>query len=274
VTAGPRELRRVAEAADRLGFHHLSCSEHVAIPASVAATRGARYYDPAATLGFFAACTEQIRLLTHVVVLPYHHPLAVAKRFGTLDRLSGGSVILGVGVGSLQEEFCLLGADFAGRGARFEEALVALRAALGSERPDHRGVHYSFSDLILDPTPVQSHVPIWLGGRSPRSLRRALRYADGWDPFRYGAAELEALLQQARDWPEWRQRRTSFALALTPARPFDLSTEIGIAAAAGAVAQFESIGATILNLRFRSRDAGDYIDQLERFAARIAPRFA
>src|SRR5262249_4345384 len=103
--AGPDELRVIAEAADRLGYSYLSCSEHVALPAPVAEVRGGRYSEPAATLGFIAAVTRQIRLLTHVIVLPYHHPLEVAKRYGTLDRLSGGRVILGVGVGSLKPEF-------------------------------------------------------------------------------------------------------------------------------------------------------------------------
>ena len=79
VAAGAGELRQVAEAADRLGYHHLSCSEHVGIPVDVAAVRGGRYYDPATTLGFFAACTSRIRLLTHVLVLPYHHPVVYAN---------------------------------------------------------------------------------------------------------------------------------------------------------------------------------------------------
>src|SRR5262245_65975178 len=140
--AGPDELRRIAEAADRLGYSHLSCSEHVGIPGPVAEVRGGRYYEPAATLGFVAAVTRHIRLLTHVIVLPYHHPLEVAKRYGTLDALSGGRVILGVGVGSLQEEFELLGVDFAGRGPRFEDALSALRAALGQREPRYQGTHY------------------------------------------------------------------------------------------------------------------------------------
>jgi len=126
--AGPAELARIAVAADRLGFHHLTCSEHVAIPASAAAVRGTRYYDPLATFGFLAAHTTRLRFVTHVLVLGYHHPLAIAKRYGTLDRISGGRLILGVGVGTLVEEFALLGAEVAGRGARYEDALRALRA--------------------------------------------------------------------------------------------------------------------------------------------------
>src|SRR5215510_10194902 len=129
--AGPAEIARIAVAADRLGYHHLTCSEHTAIPVAVAPVRGARYYDPLATFGFLAAQTTRIRFVTHVLVLGYHHPLAIAKRYGTLDRLSGGRLVLGVGVGTLAEEFQLLGARFDGRGPIYEDALRALRAAFG-----------------------------------------------------------------------------------------------------------------------------------------------
>ena len=138
-------------AADELGFHHLTCSEHVAIPHDVVATRGARYYDPLATFGYLAAFTTRIRFATHVVVLPYHHPLAVAKRYGTLDVICGGRLILGVGVGSLEPEFALLGADFAGRGARYEDALRALRAVLGRREPEYHGTHYDIAGFVVDP---------------------------------------------------------------------------------------------------------------------------
>src|SRR5262245_49013726 len=142
--AGPTEIVRIATAADRLGFHHLTCSEHVAIPAGVVAARGARYYDPLATFGYLAAQTTRIRFVTHVLVLGYHHPLAIAKRYGTLDRLSGGRLVLGVGVGTLAEEFQLLGARFEGRGPIYEDALRALRAAFGRREPEYAGSHHRF----------------------------------------------------------------------------------------------------------------------------------
>jgi alkanesulfonate monooxygenase SsuD/methylene tetrahydromethanopterin reductase-like flavin-dependent oxidoreductase (luciferase family) len=141
-----------------------------------------------------------------VLVLPYHHPLELAKRLGTLDQLSGGRVIAGVGVGSLREEFDLLGVDFEGRGPRYEDALMALRAALGRRQPEYRGSHFAFEGFIIDPCAVQERMPIWLGGRTPRSLRRALQFADGWDPFGFTHAQLELLLERARQWPEWHNR--------------------------------------------------------------------
>src|SRR6185295_7552645 len=121
-----------------------------------------RYYDPLATLAFIAAQTSRIRLVTHVLVLPYHHPLALAKRYGTLDRLSGGRLILGVGVGTLEREFALLDAEFAGRGARYEDALRALRAALAGPAPEYEGTHYRFAGVVVDPCAVQARVPLWL----------------------------------------------------------------------------------------------------------------
>lgn len=269
--AGPAELRRIAVAADRLGFAHLTCSEHIGIPAEAAATRGERYYDPAATLGFLAACTERIRLLTHVVVLPYHHPLALAKTYGTLDRLSGGRVILGVGVGSLEAELTLLGADFAERGARYEDALRALRAALGHPCPTYHGSHYRFADFTIDPHAVQARLPIWLGGRTARSLRRALELADGWDPFHLSLAELRALLDRARAWPQWRD---DLELALSAEGVLALDTAAEVEATRATIAAYAALGATAMNLRFRHRSLAHYLELLERFSAEIAPQFA
>ena len=268
--AGAEELREIAIAADQLGFHHLTCSEHVAIPAAAAPTRGGRYYDPAATLGFFAALTRRIRLLSHVVVLPYHHPLTLAKRFGTLDRLSGGRAILGVGVGSLEPEFELLGIDFAGRGARYEDALRALRVALGQRSPEYAGSHYTFRDFIVDPAAVQERLPIWLGGRSARSLRRALRFADGWDPFGLEAARLGELLRQARAWPEWRRDRP-LEVVLSPETPLTISGRGSLGRARECVETYRRIGATTLNLRFHQRTLAEYLEALSLFAAELMP---
>ena len=194
------DIGRVAETADRLGYHHLTCSEHIGIPSSEAGRRGARYWDPLATFGYVAARTEQIRLATMTLVLGYHHPLAIVKRYGTLDHVSGGRVILGVGVGSLKEEFDLLGAPFDDRGARGDDALRALRAALPSNEPAYDGEYYSFGGLTVDPCALQPHMPIWIGGRTKRSLRRALTLADGWCPF-YVSIATAAEWLQARELP-------------------------------------------------------------------------
>ncbi|MGV0653233.1 LLM class F420-dependent oxidoreductase [Mycolicibacterium thermoresistibile] len=193
-TAGPDELARVAAAADDLGFEFLTCAEHVVVPEADAAVRGATYWDPVATLGFLAAHTTRIRLATSVIVLGYHHPLEVAKRYGTVDRLSGGRVILGVGVGSLKAEFDLLDAAWSDRGARADEAIRALRASLSQSRPHHDGEHYRYSGFIVEPCAVQDRVPIWVGGRTRRSLRRAVTLGDGWMPFGISAAQISEWL--------------------------------------------------------------------------------
>jgi probable F420-dependent oxidoreductase len=268
--AGPAELRRIAVAADRLGYAHLTCSEHIGIPVDVAAVRGGRYYEPAATLGFIAACTERIRLLTHVVVLPYHHPLAVAKTYGTLDRLSQGRVILGVGVGSLEQEFTLLGADFAGRGARYEDALRALRAALGGRQPTYAGTHYRFDGFLIDPCAVQQRLPIWLGGRTPRSLRRALALAEGWDPFHLDCEQLRQMLVRARQSRDW---RADFDIVLSPEQTLRLDTAADVDSARAMVATYAGLGATALNLRFQHRSLEHYLELLERFATEVAREF-
>lgn len=265
--AGVAEIHRIAVAADQLGYAHLSCSEHVGIPADVADQhRGSRYYDPAATLGYVAACTRRIRLLTHVLVLPYHHPLAVAKTYGTLDRLSGGRVILGVGVGSLGEEFALLGLDFAGRGARYEDALRALRAALGQLEPSYEGSHYRFAGFRIDPCAVQPRLPIWVGGRSPRSLRRALALGDGWDPFGLDLERLRVMIDRARQSGQWRD---GFDVVLSPERPLAVDSEADLDAARATVAAYAAAGATAMNLRFVHHSLAHYLECLERFAAGI-----
>ena len=272
--AGPPELARIARAADRLGYHHLTCSEHVAIPAAAAPVRGARYYDPLATFAFLAAQTARIRFATHVLVLPYHHPLAIAKRYGTLDRLSGGRLILGVGVGTLAEEFALLGAELEGRGARYEDALRALRAAFGRREPAYAGTHYRFEGFLVDPCGAQAQVPIWLGGRSPRSLRRALVFGDGWDPFRLTLDELGALLTRARASHEWRARTAPFELVLTPDRLLDPTRPDERARLGDLLERYRALGATIVNLRFRHRSLEHYLEQLETCATEIVPGFA
>lgn len=158
--AGVTELVDIARAADRLGYHHLTCSEHVGIPTEVAEVRGATYWDPLATFGYLAAVTERVRLATYVLVLGYHHPLEIAKRYGTLDVVSGGRLILGVGVGSLREEFELLDAPFGDRGVRADDALIALRASLSREQPAYHGSHYDYDGFVVRPCAVQARVPL------------------------------------------------------------------------------------------------------------------
>jgi probable F420-dependent oxidoreductase len=274
VSAGLAELQEVAQAADHLGYDFLTASEHVAMPTAAAGTRGARYYDPLATLGYLAALTRQIRLLPHVVVLPYTHPLAVAKRYGTLDTLSRGRVILGVGVGSLEEEFQLLGVDFAARGERYEEALRALRVALGDGNPSFHGRFFDFEDFLVEPRSVQAEMPLWLGGRSERSLRRALLFGEGWIPFGVAATRLAEFLERAFRSPAALARLDRQAPALEivvqPERPVDLRGRESIRGYREMLEGYTEIGVTGFKLRFRADTLKEFLTQLEIFRHEIA----
>ena len=268
VTATPSDLRAIAQAADRLGFHHLSCSEHVAVPSqAVSATgqaRGTRYYDPAVTLSWMAAVTERIALATHVLVGAYHHPLQVAKTYGTLDRLSGGRVILGVGVGSLQEEFELLDVPFADRGARTDDFLSGLRAAWGVAEPEYEGAFFRFSGLVVDPSALSTDPTIWIGGRTARSLRRACELGNGWVPFGLNDQQLSGLLTELRNSQslDGRDRPLDLVLGaedLDPVGNPDGSLE--------RLRYLQEIGATHVNLRMRQNSLAEFLEQLEAVAS-------
>jgi probable F420-dependent oxidoreductase len=264
-TAGIEEIARIAVEAERLGFHHLTCSEHVALPRAVVDTRGATYWDPLATFGYIAARTTTIRLATHVLVVGYHHPLAIAKRYGTLDRVSGGRLILGVGVGSLREEFDLLEARFDGRGDRADDAIRALRASLSQLEPEYRGSHYAFDGFVVDPCAEQLRVPIWVGGRTARSLRRAVEVADGWAPFGLARADLAEMIARARESKPWAARSQAadappFELVLQNEHPFDPGTEP--ARVRDAAARLADAGATTLNVRVVHHSLEHYLEQL------------
>jgi len=137
--AGGAEILAIASAAERHGFRYVTCSDHVLVAASYAPTMGATWYEPAATLGFVAGATARIGLLVHVLVLAYRHPLVAAKTYATLDRLSGGRVILGVGSGHAKPEFRALGAPFEKRGRFTDEAIGAIRAAWRDEVASYAG---------------------------------------------------------------------------------------------------------------------------------------
>lgn len=252
-SATVEDLAGIAEVADELGFDHLTCPEHVAVPADAAEGRGLTYWDPLSTLAYLAAHTRRIRLATSVIVLGYHHPLEIAKRFGTLDRLSGGRLVLGVGVGSLAEEFAMLGAEFADRGERADDALAALRASLSNPRPSYRGTFYEYDGMVVEPCAVQPHVPIWVGGRTLRSLRRAVRSADGWMPFGLNVTELSGMLDRVETPP-------GFEVVLSTGRAVDPTTDP--AGTASRLARLRAAGATLVTCSIAADSAAHYAEQL------------
>jgi probable F420-dependent oxidoreductase len=267
-TATFADIVPIVQEADRLGYHHCTCSEHVAVPVDVAKVRGGRYYDPLATFGALGAQTQTIKLAAHVLVLGYHHPLAIAKRYGTLDVVTGGRVILGVGVGSLEEEFELLGASFDDRGARGDDAMRALRASLSQAEPEYHGEFFDYAGFLVEPCAVQARLPLWVGGRTYRSLRRAVELGDGWAPFGLRTEEIAQMLSRVRDTDAWTSREASpVDIILQNEHPLDplgeaerVSDQLG---------RFAAAGATGVNVRFVHHSPAHYREQLAALVALV-----
>jgi probable F420-dependent oxidoreductase len=257
---GIAEIERVVVEAERLGYEFATCSEHVAVPRDIAKERGGTYWDPLAVFGYLAARTTAIRLATFVLVLGYHHPLAIVKRYGTLDVVSGGRLILGVGVGSLEEEFELLGAEMEGRGERGDDAIRAIRSAFAHIEPNYHGTHYSFDDFIVEPAGVQPDVPIWIGGRTARSLRRAVDLAHAWAPFAIARTDLAAMLERARQTDAWNARTAPLEVIIQATPPLDPLGDPDDTRAR--IDRLREAGVTGLALRFAHHSIDHYCEQL------------
>ncbi len=255
------DIANISSWADHLGFDYLTCSEHIAVPIEAATTRGSVYWDPLATLSYLAAFTSRIRLATSVVVLGYHHPLAIAKRYGTLDRISSGRLILGVGVGSLREEFDLLNASWDDRGQRADDAIRALRSSLSTTTPTYRGKYYQYTSLDIRPCAVQRHVPVWVGGRTVRSLHRAVELADGWMPFAVSLTQAAKMLSSV-DIPD----DFEVALGTSPLDPCEQTEE-----ALHQIASLREAGATAVTCSLSSRSASHFREQLSALSELVHP---
>ncbi|MFF9770687.1 TIGR03619 family F420-dependent LLM class oxidoreductase [Streptomyces sp. NPDC014636] len=280
--AGPEDLVAVARAADAAGFAYLACCDHIAVPRRLAAAMSTVWYDPVATLAHLAAVTGRIRLLSHVAVVGLRHPLLTAKQYATVDHLSGGRLILGVGAGHVREEFEALRVDFERRGAVLDEVIDALRAALGPEEfPEHHGKHYDFAGLGQRPRPAQPHVPVWVGGSSPAAVRRAALKGEGWLPqgdSRDRLAEKITRIRRLRAEAGLDGPYTVGAIAepLYVGRP---GWDVGRRTVAGApeeVAEslraYRALGVDQIQVRFRSRSRAELIDQIGVFGVEVAPR--
>ncbi|MFD7243005.1 TIGR03619 family F420-dependent LLM class oxidoreductase [Streptomyces massasporeus] len=279
--AGPDDLLEIARAADRAGFDYLAGCDHVAIPRRLAAAMSTVWYDPVATLAFLAAATEHVRLLSHVAIVGLRHPLLTAKQYATLDHLSGGRLILGVGAGHVQEEFEALGVDFRQRGPVLDECLDALRAALGPEEfPKHHGKLYDFEGLGQRPRPAQDRVPVWVGGSSPAAVRRAALKGDGWLPQGDPRDRLPAQIARIRQLREEARVQGPFTVGAI-VEPLHVGTprwEVGRRTLTGeprelaeSLRAYRAMGVHQIQVRFRSRSRGELIDQIAAFGAEVAP---
>jgi alkanesulfonate monooxygenase SsuD/methylene tetrahydromethanopterin reductase-like flavin-dependent oxidoreductase (luciferase family) len=200
-----------------------------------------------------------------MIVLPYHHPLEIVKRMGTLDLLSQGRVILGVGVGSLTKEFVLLGHQFDGRGPKADDAIRAIQASWGKRVPTYQGSHYSFEGMIVEPSGLEREVPIWVGGKSMRSLKRAIALGHAWMPFRLTLDDLHATLENpvVRELLAKRQDEHRAPLDFIFA-PEPLIDPVGEPSkTASFLASYRDVGATGLSLRFHHTSKAHYMEQLD-----------
>jgi probable F420-dependent oxidoreductase len=191
----PETYAAVAQAAERAGFDFLSVSDHLVVPASLksrypyhvegvfSAAEHGHCFDQLATVAFLAGCTERLRLLTSVMVLPHRPALLAAKTLATIDVLSGGRLIVGAGAGWMKEEFDLLGVPFEDRGRLTDEYLAAFKQLWTKDRPAYSGKYVQFSDVLFYPKPVQKpHPPLWIGGEGGPAVRRAIALGDAWYP--------------------------------------------------------------------------------------------
>lgn len=199
---------KIARTAEELGFDSVWASDHVIMPENRVGMFSEYFYDPFILLSYIAAETTSIGIGTSVIILPYRNPVVVAKMIATLDVISGGRFIFGVGPGWMKEEFDTLGVSHKARGRMTDEYLKAIKALWESESPAFWGEFVNFSEIKFYPKPLQKpHPPIWVAGASVRAIRRAVRFGDGWHPtwvtpedVERGIAELRAVAaEEGRD---------------------------------------------------------------------------
>lgn len=183
-TISAAELTGIAQAAEAAGFDGVFLTDHPA-PSQDFDTHGGHHdFDPFALLSFIAAGTDALRLITSLIVLSYRNPFLTAKAAATLDVLSGGRTVLGVGAGYLRPEFAALGVDFAERNDLTDEAIDVMKAIWTGQPVTHAGLHFTADANLSYPVPVQKPgPPIWVGGNSRRAIRRAVERGAGWSPF-------------------------------------------------------------------------------------------
>ncbi|WP_232666977.1 TIGR03619 family F420-dependent LLM class oxidoreductase [Pseudonocardia sp. TRM90224] len=206
--AGPAEIASVAEAAERVGAHSVWTFERLLAPTAKVMNSGYEMelpeayrsvYSPLEVLAFVAARTTTISLGTSVLVAPLHNPVALARSVATVDQLSGGRAVLGLGQGWMQQEFDTAGVPMAGRGARFSELVEAMRAVWGPDPVSYSGEFYSVPESYVGPKPANpAGVPVLAGAVSPGGIARAARHGLGLNPIFFGWEALEGAVAAFR----------------------------------------------------------------------------
>jgi alkanesulfonate monooxygenase SsuD/methylene tetrahydromethanopterin reductase-like flavin-dependent oxidoreductase (luciferase family) len=265
--AGPAEMLAVAQAADDAGFLYVGVCDHVAIPSDLSPKMSAVWYDTIATLAWLAGQTKQTRLLSTVFNLAYRHPLVSAKSFATLDVLSGGRVIVGLGVGHVEKEFAALGLDVSKRAELTAEAYPIFEQALAT------GV---VGDMEIEPRAVQQpRPPIWFGGAVAAAVKRAAK-ADGWIPQGTPKEQMPEMIQLFRDE---RGDDTGDIGAISEwIYVGEPSWDLGRDAVTGSPEQiaeamrgWTSLGVNHLQVRFPSRSVSELVDQVTAFGKTVGP---
>jgi len=182
--ADPVAVAALGAEAERLGLNSVWVNHHIVNAGYIEDRLGDKpYHDALTVLTWVAAQTERIALGTSVLVMPYLHPMVTAKALATLDQMSRGRVIAGLGVGSLPEENAILDVDYDGRGATSDEFIEIMNSLWAEGPATHTGQQYEFESVIASPTPTQSPLPIWIGGSGAPARRRAATYGAGWHPM-------------------------------------------------------------------------------------------
>ncbi len=227
-------LVELARRAEELGFTSVWAHDHVFNAAHVFQRIADQpYYEPLTLLSYVAAATQRVHLGTSVLVLPYHNPIRLAKTAATLDVLSGGRLLLGVGVGGVAQESEAMGSPYAERGAISDEAIAIMQELWSKDVPNFTGTYHRFSAMPFSPKPLQKpSIPLLIGGNSQAAIRRAVRLGNGWHPFSIAPAELEQGMQYLREQAQAAGRNVaeipvsiSLPLGTSTARRYALGTD-------------------------------------------------
>lgn len=228
--SNPDTAARVAQAAESAGFESVWTGEHVVLPDPQAPPSPLPplypLLDPAVALAFIAAHTKKVRLGTGIIILPQRNPLVLAKELASVDVVSGGRLIFGLGIGYLKAEFDALGAPFSQKGPRSMDYVQAMKAVWTQEKPAYKGQFVSFSDIQARPQPVQKpHPPIVIGGHTKEAFQRAVQYGNGWYGFALDLAATEKCitgLKEAAQQVSRPQELGALEISITPGPALDL----------------------------------------------------
>lgn len=252
-------LVATATAGEAAGFDSLWASDHILVPREHAPYGNVT--EALMVLAFLAGITSRVKLGTSVLVLPMRNPIIVAKQFASLDYLTGGRTIAGVGVGWCEGEYAFLNADFKRRGKLMDEFVVILRELWTAEHPQHSGA-YSFTDAVFTPKPV-AVPPIWIGGESNAAVKRAAAVGDGWQPNDRGLEEFAAKVADLR---RYSRGRTVTASIRTRANMQDGAQEI-----VDRLERYRKAGLEYPVISFPHQTLDELMEQIETFGREVIP---